>query len=260
MTAVVAAFTMLAVAVVVVVIWAVVLLIKDDFDDTRPVVVAAAQRRSSSPRTEPSRSSAQQRRTGTRPKDGETTAASARAAADAVHAERPGTATSVTQRLRALPPMTRLIAAGGASITVIALAVFAVSDSTGGDESEQTSGPHRDVASGPAEWRASVCRPDAVSELNALAEGIQAADLHVCNSANSEAGAVYIVSGNYDSEERLQYYLEQYSAFRDNPYAATEGRDGTVWAFVAFVGGSGQGDPALALRPLERFGFQVVSR
>lgn len=154
MTAVVAAFTVLAVAVAVVVIWAVVLLIKDDFDDTQPVVVAGAQRRSSNPRTEPSRSAAQQRRTGTRPKDGEAIAASARDAADAVHAERPGAATSVTQRLRALPLMTRLIAAGGAAITVIVLAVFAVSASTGG-ASDEADDPQREVASGPAETEGS---------------------------------------------------------------------------------------------------------
>src|SRR5690349_12293325 len=59
-------------------------------------------------------------------------------------------------------------------------------------------------SSSPAEWRASVCDSGAAGNLNALAEGIDASDLNVCASSNPAAGAVYVVSGKYSSNDRFQ--------------------------------------------------------
>lgn len=109
----------------------------------------------------------------------------------------------------------------------------------------------------PAEWRASVCDSGAAGSLNALAEGIDASDLNVCASSNPAAGAAYVVSGKYSSSDRLQYYLTNHAAFRDSPYATASASNGTIWAFVAFVDGIGRGEPALALKPLEEFNFEL---
>jgi hypothetical protein len=111
--------------------------------------------------------------------------------------------------------------------------------------------------SSPEEWRASVCDSGAAGSLNALAEGIDASDLHVCSSANADAGSVYVLSGMYSSKDRLQYYVTNHAAFRGNPYATASAPNGGVWAFVAFVDGIGSGSPAVALKPLSQFGFEI---
>lgn len=115
-------------------------------------------------------------------------------------------------------------------------------------------------SSSPAEWRSSVCDPSAAGGLNALAEGIDASDLHVCASRNAGVGAAYIVSGKYSSSDRLQYYLTNHAAFQGSPYATASASDGGIWAFVAFVDGIGQGDPAVALKPLKDFNFEIHTR
>ncbi|AGB21679.1 hypothetical protein Mycsm_01262 [Mycobacterium sp. JS623] len=88
-------------------------------------------------------------------------------------------------------------------------------------------------------------------------EGIDASDLYVCSSANPDAGAVYVASGRYSSRDQLQYYLQNYSAFRDNAYATAPATNGGIWAFIAFVDGIGKGSPTVALEPLRRFGFEI---
>jgi hypothetical protein len=112
-------------------------------------------------------------------------------------------------------------------------------------------------SSDPADWRASVCKTGSNAGLDALVEGVDAADLQVCSSADSRAGAVYISSGKYSSIDRLDYYLQQYAPFRGRPYATTTAPDGGTWAFIAFVDGIGRGDPEVALGPLRQFGLQI---
>lgn len=140
-----------------------------------------------------------------------------------------------------------------APAAICSVTLVACSGSTNIGES-----PLPSLSSSPAQWRASVCDSNGIASLNPRQEGLDAYDLAVCMSSNPETEA-YISSGRYSSPEKLQYYITNYGAFLDSPYATASTAEGQVWAFIAFSGGirPGKLPLALALDPLRRFGFQI---